>query len=95
MDAKVSSIKSNLNFKKIDYKKFPVTKIINSLPQNDALYETALVSANDKLVDLFLKKKNGNNLKNYNLYTKFVFFALIVKWHNITMVRLSSKFDSW
>ncbi len=58
---------NNLNFKKIDYKKFPVTKIINSLPQNDTLYETALVSANDKLVDLFLKKKISFNKINIEL----------------------------
>ena len=27
------------------------------MPHNDSLFETVLVSANDKLVDLFLKKK--------------------------------------
>jgi len=27
------------------------------MPSNDSLFETVIVSANDKLVDLFLKKK--------------------------------------
>ena len=50
-------ILNNLKFKKIDNKKFPVVKILETLPNNSSLYETVLVSANDKLVDIFLKKK--------------------------------------
>ncbi len=48
---------NNLDFQKIDYKRFPVVKILNLLPQNHSLFETVIVSANDKLVDLFLNKK--------------------------------------
>ena len=48
---------NNLNFQKVDVKKFPVTKIIKLLPNNPSLFETIIVSANDKLVDLFLKKR--------------------------------------
>ena len=51
------SILNNLNLKKVDYKKFPVTKIINNLPNIDSLFETVIVSANDALVNLFLNKK--------------------------------------
>ena len=45
---------NNLNFKKIDTKKFPLVKIINSLPNEISLFETVIVSANDKLVDFYL-----------------------------------------
>ena len=48
---------NNLNFQKIDFKKFPIDKILNKIPDNDSLFNTLLVSANDTLVDLFLHKK--------------------------------------
>ena len=48
---------NNLNFKKIDYKKFPSVKLLNHLPSKDSLFETALVTINDKLVNLFLEGK--------------------------------------
>ena len=38
-------------------KRFPITKIINKLPERSSLFETILVSINDKLVDLFLNNK--------------------------------------
>ena len=49
---------NNLDFKKIDKKKFSCTKILKILPEKNSLFETVLVSANDELVKLFLKKKN-------------------------------------
>ena len=51
------NILNNLNFKKIDKKKFPVIKLIKTLPDKESLYETILVSANDRLVKHFLEKK--------------------------------------
>jgi len=51
------SIINNLNFKKVDTKKFPVVKILNMLPFKDSLYETVIVVANDKLVNMFLDNK--------------------------------------
>ena len=48
---------NNLNFQKINYKKFPINKIINLLPENESLYETVLITANDTLVDLYLDRK--------------------------------------
>ena len=48
---------NKLNFTNVDTTKFPVVKILKKMPHNDSLFETVLVSANDKLVDLFLKKK--------------------------------------
>ena len=48
---------NNLELSKIDKKLFPVINILDSLPKNTSLFETILVTANDQLVNLFLKKK--------------------------------------
>ena len=48
---------NNLDFKKIEIKKFPAVKILKMLPSKNSLYETVIVAANDKLVHLFLEKK--------------------------------------
>jgi len=48
---------NKLNFTNVDISKFPIVKILKKIPNNDSLFETVIVSANDKLVDLFLKKK--------------------------------------
>ena len=48
---------NNLDFKVIDNNRFPVTKILKMLPKKSSLFESVLVSTNDKLVDLFLNKK--------------------------------------
>ena len=50
-------ILNNLNFSQVDLKKFPSIKILKKIPKNISLYETVLVSANDQLVELFLKNK--------------------------------------
>ena len=55
---------NNLQFQKIDSFKFPVFKLLKSLPNIDSLYETILVTANDVLVELFLKEK----IKFYDIY---------------------------
>ena len=48
---------SNLDFKKIDFKRYPMIKLLNLLPPKQSLFETIIVSANDTLVELFLNKK--------------------------------------
>ena len=48
---------NNLNLKNIDEKKFPFLKILKIIPEKNTLFETIVVSANDELVNLFLKKK--------------------------------------
>jgi 1-deoxy-D-xylulose-5-phosphate reductoisomerase len=45
------------NFTNVNIVKFPIVKILKKMPNNDSLFETVIVSANDKLVDLFLNKK--------------------------------------
>ena len=67
------NILNNLNLESIDKNRFPVIKIINKLTNNDSLYETVIVSANDALVNNFLKNKIRYNdiskilLKTLNL----------------------------
>jgi 1-deoxy-D-xylulose-5-phosphate reductoisomerase len=48
------SIINNLDFNKVDLKKFPVVKILNNLSSKSSLFETIIVTANDKLVNKFL-----------------------------------------
>ncbi len=48
---------NNLHLSNINSDKFPLINIIKKLPNNNSLFETAIVSANDELVSLFLKKK--------------------------------------
>ena len=50
-------ILNNLNLKEVDNIRFPVIKILNNLSNEDSLFETIIVSANDKLVKLFLSNK--------------------------------------
>ena len=62
------SIINNLDFKKVDLKKFPIIKILNKLPHNDSLVETVIVSANDTLVNMFIDKKiNFLDISSYLL----------------------------
>ena len=48
---------NNLNLHLPNTNKFPLIKILKKLPKKFSLFETVLVATNDKLVDLFLKKK--------------------------------------
>ena len=48
---------NNLNLKKVNIIRFPVIKILNNMTEKDSLFETIVVSANDKLVKLFLSNK--------------------------------------
>ena len=61
-------ILNNLNFSKVNEKKFPSTKLLKYIPDNISLYETVLVSSNDELVDLFLKGKIKFESISRNLY---------------------------
>ena len=46
-----------LNFNEVNKKQFKSVDILKSIPDRSTLFDTVLVSANDTLVDLFLKKK--------------------------------------
>ena len=48
---------NNLNFNKVDSKKYPLINILKKVPEENTLFETLLVSVNDELVEMFLKNK--------------------------------------
>ena len=50
-------ILNNLNFSKVDAKKYPLINILKKVPNKDTLFETLLVTINDELVNQFLKNK--------------------------------------
>ena len=50
-------ILNNLNFNKVDLNRYPMVKLMKHLSNKSSLFETVIVSANDKLVDLFLNNK--------------------------------------
>jgi len=77
------NVLNNLNFAKIDSKKFPSIKIINMIPKKISLYETVLVSANDQLVDLFLKNKIS--FQNITIFlNKILRMKIFKKYKRIT-----------
>ena len=59
---------NDLNITEVPLNKFPIKKILKILPKKDSLFETVLVSVNDTLVDLFLKKKIHFHQIHSNLY---------------------------
>ena len=59
---------NKLSLRKVDLNKFPIVKLLAFLPEKDSLYETALVSANDCLVNLYLNKK----IKYTDIYSKLL-----------------------
>jgi 1-deoxy-D-xylulose-5-phosphate reductoisomerase len=48
---------NDLNLDIVDYKKFPLVKIISNLSEKDSLFETVIVGVNDELVKRFLQKR--------------------------------------
>ena len=81
IDSKKLDLKilNNLNFQDVDLKRFPVTKILTKLPEKSSLFETVLVSINDKLVKLFIAdrikftdiSKKMNSMLELNEFKKF------------------------
>ena len=59
-------ILNNLSLDKVNYNKFPMVKSLLSLPAQNSLYETVIVSINDTLVNLFL-----NNRLNLMIYRNY------------------------
>ena len=48
---------NNLELKRVDKKRYPSIEVINKLPNEDSLFETIIVSANDSLVNKFIKNE--------------------------------------
>ena len=95
---------NKLDLKKINKKRFPVTKIINMLSNNQSLFETVIVSANDELVKLFLNKEikfteistKLLQLLKYKEFTKFKRYKAknvdqIIKLNNYVRLKINPK----
>ena len=88
-------ILNNLDFQKVDSKKFPAVNILKKLPEKSSLFETILVSINDKLVDLFLNNKikftdiskKMHNILDLKEYKKFK----MLKANNISQIMNLNK----
>ena len=74
---------NNLNLKKIDYIRFPITKILNNLSNEDSLFETIIVSANDKLVKLFL----NNKIKFTDISNKLLKICSITEFNKFKSIK--------
>ncbi len=72
---------NNLNIKKIDLYKYPSIKILGKINNNNTLFETVLISANDELVSLYIKNKIKFLEINKNLIKilKFKKYANLIK----------------
>jgi len=79
---------NNLNLKSVDYKKFPIDKILNLMPKKFSLFETILVVANDELVNLYLKKKI-TFVDIYNYLFKILLSKEMNSYKNIVPVNFS------
>ena len=57
---------NNLTLKKVNLSRYPSVKVLNKINNNNTLFETVLISANDELVDLYIK----NKIKFYDINKK-------------------------
>jgi len=48
---------NNLRLEKVNTIRFPIVNILKKINNNNTLFETVLISANDELVDLYIKNK--------------------------------------
>ena len=64
---KINIIKlNNLSLGDVNPKRYPIINLLKLIPNNHSLYETIIVSTNDVLVDLFLKKQiKFNQISKY------------------------------
>ena len=72
---------------------FPTLKILKKMPMKDSLFETALVSANDYLVNLFLEKKISFKQIS-NLLLKILKMKKFIKLKHISPKNLNEIFET-
>ena len=92
------SIINNLNFSEVNKIKFPVVEIIKNLSNNDSLFETVIVAANDILVNMFLENKIkfvdiSKNLLKFISQREFKKYKKIIP-KNVTQIEQLSKYVS-
>ncbi len=93
-----------MQLKSLDKNRYPAVKILKKLPNKSSLFETILVTANDELVKLFLKK-NINftditkkllkfiNKKEFNKFKKISPRSVkqILKLNNYVRLKINPK----
>ncbi len=73
---------NKLELSKPDIKKFKTLKILKIVPARDSLFETILITVNDELVNLFLKKQI--EYEKISLYLiKIINFKIFKKYCNV------------
>ncbi len=70
---------NNLSLKEVNSSRYPSIKVLNKINNNNTLYETALISANDELVDLYIK----NKIKFLDINKKLVKILKYKKYSNL------------
>ena len=96
---------NNLNLKNPNIEKFPLIQVLKKIPNNQSLFETLIVSTNDTLVDLFLKKKiNFESMPEIffsfikdEMFKKYRFIKpksidQIVNLKNIVQIKINSRY---
>jgi len=73
------SILNNLNFKPPDKKKFRSIKFLKYIKNKNTLFETVLITANDELVNLYLKDKI-NFIDIYRVTKKIINFKIFKRY---------------
>ena len=74
---------NTLDLKQVDIKHFPAIKIIKKIPKKISLYESVIVSANDRLVNLFLEKKIKYN-QIVSIMLKLINYKVFLKYKKLT-----------
>ena len=95
---------NEVSFSKVNLKKFPLIKILNSMPRKNSLFETILISANDEFVSQFLSNKisfldiNKKILqiirnRKFNKYKRITPKNIndIIKLHEYVRLKIKSK----
>ena len=78
----LAKILNNLKLSQVDKSRFPVIKIIDTLSNSASLFETVIVSANDTLVNKFLKNEiKFNDISKFLL--KIINLKEFIKYKNI------------
>ena len=77
---------NNLQLKKADIKRYPLVKLLNNLTNHDSLFETIIVSANDNLVNKFLK----NEVKFTDISKKLIKLLSLNEFKKFTKIQPKS-----
>ncbi len=76
-------ILNDLKLKPVNVNKFPIVKILRKLPKINSLFETVLVAANDRIVELYL---NGN-IEYDQIYKKMYKFINIKEFQKYKRIK--------